>query len=200
MATRRKTPKRVIAKSKAKLRQLERQKLENVWGKSRMQRPSPPQSASGFRVGAKKQGNDGNFYVILADRTGRHRWARVRPKPRSVARRKRSPSQREKQAPGPAERRQRKYTRLATEWARQHPRVLQAMTTAPAERSSTLSRDVLVSRIRVLRDGWEGMTTRNHDLSDERLAEETLAELRQHYDWFYSAEAQKLIAEWLGTD
>lgn len=39
-------------------------------------RPSPTESASEFEVGVTRTGNDGNTYVVAADKNGRHRWAK----------------------------------------------------------------------------------------------------------------------------
>jgi hypothetical protein len=38
------------------------------------QKPSPTQSASLYKVGTKKKGNDGNFWIVTENKNGVHRW------------------------------------------------------------------------------------------------------------------------------
>ncbi len=40
-------------------------------------RPSPSESATLFSVGTKKKGNDGNMYIIKANKNGVNRWVKV---------------------------------------------------------------------------------------------------------------------------
>ena len=40
-------------------------------------RPSPTESATTFKVGDKKKGNDGNMYVIIKDKNGVKRWKKI---------------------------------------------------------------------------------------------------------------------------
>lgn len=42
-----------------------------------MTRPSPTQSATLFKKGERKIGNDGNMWEIIVDKNGRHRWKKV---------------------------------------------------------------------------------------------------------------------------
>lgn len=44
---------------------------------SKKNRPSPSDSATNFKVGTKKKGNDGNFWIIKENVKGTHRWVRV---------------------------------------------------------------------------------------------------------------------------
>ena len=43
-------------------------------------REGPEQSATKFKVGTKKKGNDGNMWKIIADKNGRHRWQKEKPR------------------------------------------------------------------------------------------------------------------------
>ncbi len=45
-----------------------------------MTRPSPTESATLYKIGTKKKGNDGNVWQVTETRTGTHRWVRLTPK------------------------------------------------------------------------------------------------------------------------
>jgi DNA-binding transcriptional ArsR family regulator len=49
-----------------------------------------------------------------------------------------------------------------------------------------MSRTELLKDIRKFRDVWEEITTRNQDLGDDRLVDETDNELREHLKYYYS--------------
>ena len=40
-------------------------------------RPSPSESATQFKEGTKKKGNDGNMYIIVINKNGVKRWKKV---------------------------------------------------------------------------------------------------------------------------
>ena len=42
-----------------------------------MTRPSPSESATLFPEGTEKKGNDGNMYVIKANKNGVNKWIKV---------------------------------------------------------------------------------------------------------------------------
>jgi hypothetical protein len=86
----------------------------------------------------------------------------------------------------------------AVAWLKAHRRDLALLTDPPPEKASTLTKDELLSRLRRLRAGWEALTSRSEDLSDERLASESRAELNAHYAWFVSEEARAILARVLG--
>ena len=60
-----------------------------------------------------------------------------------------------------------------------------------------MSRSELLKHVRNFRESYEKITTRNQDLSDERLLEETDKELRNHLKWYFSDEARILSEGWL---
>lgn len=60
-----------------------------------------------------------------------------------------------------------------------------------------MSRAELLKHIRKFRDSYEKITTRNQDLGDERLVEETDKELRNHLKWYFSDAARILSEGWL---
>ena len=62
---------------------------------------------------------------------------------------------------------------------------------------SSMTRDELIKNLQKFRDCWEKITTRNQDLSDERLNDETTDALRKLIKFYYSNSAKLLAEEWL---
>lgn len=60
-----------------------------------------------------------------------------------------------------------------------------------------MSRAELMKHIRKFRESYEKITTRNQDLSDERLLKETDKELRDHLKWYFSDAARIQSEGWL---
>ena len=60
-----------------------------------------------------------------------------------------------------------------------------------------MSRSELLKHVRNFRESYEKITTRNQDLGDERLLEETDKDLRNHLKWYFSDEAKILSEGWL---
>lgn len=60
-----------------------------------------------------------------------------------------------------------------------------------------MSRNELITNIRSFRNAWEKITTRNQDLSDERLANETTEQLRNLLKFYYSNDAKLIAEDWL---
>lgn len=46
-------------------------------------RPSPSTSATKFKLGTRKKGNDGNFWVIVNNKNGVKRWSKIKENPRA---------------------------------------------------------------------------------------------------------------------
>ena len=46
--------------------------------KKRKDRPSPSESATTFKVGTKKKGNDGNMWIIVENKNGVRRWSKIK--------------------------------------------------------------------------------------------------------------------------
>ena len=42
------------------------------------ERPSPSESATKFKVGSKKKGNDGNMWIVVENKNGVKRWSKVK--------------------------------------------------------------------------------------------------------------------------
>ena len=62
---------------------------------------------------------------------------------------------------------------------------------------SSMTRDELIKNLQKFRDSWEKITTRNQDLSDERLNDETTDALRKLIKFYYSNSAKLLAEDWL---
>ena len=60
-----------------------------------------------------------------------------------------------------------------------------------------MSRSELLKHIRKFRESYEKITTRNQDLSDERLLKKTDKELRDHLKWYFSDSARIQSEGWL---
>ena len=60
-----------------------------------------------------------------------------------------------------------------------------------------MSRSELLKHVRKFRESYEKITTRNQDLDDDRLLEETDKELRNHLKWYFSDAAKILSEGWL---
>ena len=62
---------------------------------------------------------------------------------------------------------------------------------------SSMTREELIKNLQKFRDSWEKITTRDQDLSDERLNDESTHKLRNLIKFYYSDSAKLLAEEWL---
>ena len=62
---------------------------------------------------------------------------------------------------------------------------------------SSMTRDELIKNLQKFRDSWEKITTRDQDLSDERLNDESTDALRKLIKFYYSNNAKLLAEDWL---
>ena len=60
-----------------------------------------------------------------------------------------------------------------------------------------MSRTELIKHLRKFRDVWERETSRNTDLSDERLQEESNKNLRSLLKFYFSDSAKQMAGNWL---
>jgi hypothetical protein len=60
-----------------------------------------------------------------------------------------------------------------------------------------MSREELTGHLRKFRNAWEKITTRDTDLSDERLQSESTKELRGLLKFYYTENAKTLAEDWL---
>jgi hypothetical protein len=62
---------------------------------------------------------------------------------------------------------------------------------------SSMTREELIKNLQKFRDIWEKITTRDQDLSDERLNSEPTDQLRKLIKFYYSDDAKLLAEDWL---
>jgi len=62
---------------------------------------------------------------------------------------------------------------------------------------SSMTREELIKNLQKFRDSWEKITTRDQDLSDERLNGEPTERLRKLIKFYYSDSAKFLAEDWL---
>ena len=62
---------------------------------------------------------------------------------------------------------------------------------------SSMTREELIKNLQKFRDSWEKITTRDTDLSDERLNSEPTERLRNLIKFYYSDDAKFLAEDWL---
>jgi hypothetical protein len=62
---------------------------------------------------------------------------------------------------------------------------------------SSMTREELIKNLQKFRAGWEKITTRDQDLSDERLNSEPTERLRNLIKFYYSDDAKFLAEDWL---
>jgi hypothetical protein len=62
---------------------------------------------------------------------------------------------------------------------------------------SSMTREELIKNLQKFRDSWEKITTRDQDLSDERLNSEPTERLRKLIKFYYSDDAKFLAEDWL---
>ena len=65
---------------------------------------------------------------------------------------------------------------------------------------SKMNRNELIRHLREFRDVWEKITTRNMDLSDDRLKETSVKGLRDLLSFYYSEDCRKLAEEWVSEE
>jgi hypothetical protein len=62
---------------------------------------------------------------------------------------------------------------------------------------NSMTREELIKNLQKFRDSWEKITTRDQDLSDERLNSEPTERLRNQIKFYYSDDAKFLAEDWL---
>ena len=69
--------------------------------------------------------------------------------------------------------------------------------TSGLPRKPGMTREELIKNLQKFRDSWEKITTRDTDLSDERLNGEPTERLRNLIKFYYSDDAKFLAEDWL---
>ena len=169
--------------------------------KLNFKRPSPPKSATLYKVGARQNGNDSMVWIVVADKNGTHRWApatsvmksfiKYKTKEKIIKKKKsREPAVKAKlQTPN------RQKPIDAIEWIKQNKRSFKKLVEVHDAQSAKFEKDELKNELAKVVEGWGVLTRRNQDLPDTRLAQASSRELKSHYDWYYSDEGQAILAK-----
>lgn len=210
-------------------------------------RKGPSESATKYKVGTKKKGNDGNIWIIKKTSNGTHRWNKINStkkiKSKSTLKSKSKIDKTISEKDITLEKLKqlkKKYNitvngsksdlanglwrvrrsainksdllqilpLLNKENKNQVEKLLKNINTKPVnnykgmwkplpKQISNMSREELIKNLRSFRNAWEKITTRDQDLSDERLREESNEQLKKLIKFYYSDEGKNLAAEWL---
>ena len=215
-------------------------------------RQAPQESANDFTIGTKKQGNDGNMWVIIQTKTSK-RWSKVnnnklqktkkniiykiikgnnqnkteksKKKDISVDKLRQllkkynvtTSGSKEKMAQGLFrlssstiesndleliynlldKGQQKKTTQLIQDRISKPITNYKGMYEPLTKPISSMTREELIKNLQKFRDSWEKITTRDQDLSDERLNSEPTQRLRKLIKFYYSDDAKLLAEDWL---
>ena len=215
-------------------------------------RQAPQESANDFTIGTKKQGNDGNMWVIIQTKTSK-RWSKVNnnklqktkkniiykiikgnnqnktekskkndisvDKLRQLLKKYNvtTSGSKEKMAQGLFrlssstiesndleliynlldKGQQKKTTQLIQDRISKPITNYNGMYEPNTKPISSMTRDELIKNLQKFRDSWEKITTRDQDLSDERLNSEPTQRLRKLIKFYYSDDAKLLAEDWL---
>jgi arsenate reductase-like glutaredoxin family protein len=215
-------------------------------------RKAPQESANNFALGTKKQGNDGNIWVIIQTKTSK-RWSKVnktektnnqgnnqgnnqnKTKKYTIHKSKKNDitvdklrqllkkynvttsGSKEKMAQGLFrlnsstietndleliynlldEGQKIKATKLIQDRINKPITNYRGMYEPLTKPISSMTREELIKNLQKFRDSWEKITTRDQDLSDERLNDEPTQRLRKQIKFYYSDNAKFLAENWL---
>ncbi|MBM4779860.1 MAG: hypothetical protein GQE15_19315 [Archangiaceae bacterium] len=141
-------------------------------------------------------GKDGHTWQVVIGKSGSPRWLPKGRLARGLYVRRESAKTRKPRKPRRPAAPPRPLSNPALVWIRKNPGTLMKLVEGPTFKLAT-TREGLLEQLRVFRDGWEAITTRNQDLSDERLAEESTAALRAFVKEYASAPMRAILAAWL---
>jgi hypothetical protein len=211
-------------------------------------RKAPQESANNFALGTKKQGNDGNIWVIIQTKTSK-RWSKVnktektnnqtnnqnKTKKYTIHKSKKydisvdklrqllkkhnvtTRGSKEKMAQGLFrlsgstiesndleliynlldEAQQKKARKIIEDRISKPITNYRGMYEPLTKPISSMTREELIKNLQKFRDSWEKITTRDQDLSDERLNDEPTQRLRKQIKFYYSDDAKFLAEDWL---
>ena len=208
-------------------------------------RKSPTESATKYKIGTKKLGNDGNMWVIISTQSGTHRWKKIASNTRKKSHQSSTIENKTKDKENDISLEQlkklkKKYSvstngtkkdiaeglwrvrgrsmetrdiemivnllhrdqQTAAEKLVQERKIhiitdYKGMWKPLTKPISKMSREELIHDLRLFRNAWERITTRNQDLSNERLNEENTDNLRGLIKFYYSNQGKMLAEDWL---
>lgn len=153
----------------------------------------PARNAAELEPGWTMTGKDGHTWQVVISSNGVQRWLPRGRLARGLYVRRETAKSRKPRRPAPPPR---ALSNPSLLWVRENPRALMKLVEGPTFKLAT-SRAGLLQQLRDFRDGWEAITTRNQDLSDERLAEESTEALRAFVKDYASAQMRATLAVWL---
>ena len=218
-------------------------------------RQAPQESANDFTIGTKKQGNDGNMWVIIQTKNSK-RWSKVNEnklqktkktkkniiykiiegnnqnktekskkndisvdKLRQLLQKYNVTTRGSKEAMAQGLFRlsssiiesndleliynlldkghQKKATKLIQDRINKPITNYKGMYEPLTKPISSMTREELIKNLQNFRASWEKITTRDQDLSDERLNDEPTHKLRKLIKFYYSDSAKLLAEDWL---
>ena len=155
----------------------------------RLNRQSPPSSATGYPVGHKKKGNDGNMWKIVLNKNGVKRWNKINTRRKSRRRKRKSHKKKINM-----EKNMNKYENI-DKISIKNFKGLWKPQTKPINK---MTKTELIKEIKSFRDAWQKYNTFAFlDQDTERLNKEDLNGLKKLLKYNYSDENKKLAAETL---
>ncbi len=155
---------------------------------------SPPtQNPAGLEPGTTLTGKDGHTWQVVVSKAGGRRWLPKGRLARGLYVRRESAKSRKPRRPAAPPR---PLSDPALIWIRKNPGQLMKLVEGPTFKLAG-TREGLLKQLRMYRDGWGEITTRNQDLPDERLAEESTATLKAFVKEYASQEMRSILAVWL---
>ena len=217
---------------------------KNILQNGRKTRKGPSESATKYKLGTKKLGNDGEMWIIKKAANGIQRWNKIKniltKKSKSKSKSNNKTISKKDISVEKLKELKKKYQVLVSgsksdlanglwrvrrsamnksdlililpllnkENKKEVEKLLKNINDKPISNYkglwkplpkpiNTMSREELIKNLKLFRNAWEKITTRDQDLSDERLKEESTDQLRKLISFFYSDEAKNLAEEWL---
>ena len=213
-------------------------------------RQAPQESANDFTIGTKKQGNDGNMWVIIQTKTSK-RWSKVNKTKKNIIKgniikennQNKTKTKKSKKNDISVDKlrqllkkynvttrgskeamaqglfrlssstiesndleliynlldkgQQKKATKLIEDRINKPISNYKGMYEPLTKPISSMTREELIKNLQKFRASWEKITTRDQDLSDERLNSEPTQRLRKLIKFYYSDSAKLLAEDWL---
>jgi hypothetical protein len=152
-------------------------------------RTSPPFPANKCK-GKTKAGNDGIMYESVSDKKGIHKWVKAVHKSRKTSRKSGRKSRKTSRKSGRKSRKtSRKSGRKSRKTSRKSGRKSRKTSRKSGRkyrchRAKTNTKEDLAKELRCHVRNWERITGRNEDLSNERIKQETISNLKKHLSFY----------------
>lgn len=151
----------------------------------------PSQKAREGEIGSRKTGPDGRTWEVVRSSNGDIRWLPLgRLTRRLYVAQESARTRKPRSASAPPR------PNSSLDWILANPQKFKTLTEGRHFKPAG-DRDGLVKQARLYRDGWEAITTRNQDWSDERIAAASAAELKKFVKGYTTPDMMELLAQWL---